>query len=102
MRRALVGLLPPAIHARFSKGYAAPELARNFRATAMSLRDGIDTLHVVRLGYVDKHRLRERLGAFLTGANAKTGNLPQIAVLEQWLAAYVRRTEPAVSLDTAV
>jgi hypothetical protein len=101
MRRALEGLLPPRIHRRFSKGYAAPELARNFRSTATALRDSIETLHVVRHGYIDKQRLHARLSAFLTGADARVGNLWQIAVLEQWLAGQARQAGQ-VALETAV
>ena len=86
MRRALAGLLPPRILRRFSKGYAAPQLARSFRPTAQRLRDSVETLRLVELGYVDKDRLRDRLTHFLSGADAKMGNLWHLAVLEQWLA----------------
>jgi asparagine synthase (glutamine-hydrolysing) len=94
MRRALSGLLPPRILRRFSKGYAAPHQARTFQAIARTLRDSAATLHLVKLGYLDQHRLHERLTAFLSGADARMGNLWHIAVLEQWLA---RAREPSLS-----
>jgi asparagine synthase (glutamine-hydrolysing) len=86
MRRALQGVLPEKIHRRFSKGYAAPYLARSFQETALSMLPGVDDLWVVRLGYVDPGLLRERLSAFLAGSHGKSsGILMQIAMVESWL-----------------
>lgn len=86
MRRALAGILPPAIRSRFSKGYAGPYLMRSFRSTAEDLLNRVDSLAVVHLGLIDAARLRDRLIKFRAGAAIERGNLWEIALIEDWFA----------------
>ncbi|HEY0872891.1 MAG TPA: asparagine synthetase B [Vicinamibacterales bacterium] len=85
MHEAVDILLPEKIRRRFSKGYAAPLLARSSQRFARRYRGNAGALGLVRGGYVDAARLEAMLARLDHGACKALHNLPRIVVLERWL-----------------
>jgi asparagine synthase (glutamine-hydrolysing) len=98
MRRALDGLLPPAITQRMSKGYATPSIVRGMRSTVDRWVRATGTLEVVRRSWIDEARLQTRLERVRTRAEPP-GNLSLIIALEEWLHVRRRETASARSVD---
>jgi asparagine synthase (glutamine-hydrolysing) len=100
MREAMAGVLPPVILQRTSKGYAAPGVLRQFAGQAAALRQRHSSLACVELGIVDAASLKDRLDRVLAGSLRELGNLPQIAVLEDWLSHRLVAPQPAALVAT--
>jgi asparagine synthase (glutamine-hydrolysing) len=90
MRRAFAGFLPDRIVKRFSKGHAQPALLRFVRQSTRDWGHRIQSLEVVKRGYVSAEGLSARLRMGDSGA-APIGNLLAIVQLETWLEARASR-----------
>jgi hypothetical protein len=73
---ALRDILPDAIIARKSKGFAPPAIFRRLRSTVAAALLEVDTLQLVKRGYADPPGLVKLFGAFLTGSRHADGSVP--------------------------
>ncbi|HWF86818.1 MAG TPA: asparagine synthase-related protein [Vicinamibacterales bacterium] len=94
MRRAFAGFMPSRILRRTSKGYYPPSAMRAVRQLAASMSP-VDSLEVVRRGWVNAQRLDVAIRGVMGGAGERGVELRPILQLEQWIASRDRRG-PAV------
>lgn len=98
MKNALGCVLPPRILGRFSKGYVDPFKLRKVRAWSAGAAERLDSLFLVREGYVDRERLRHKLESVHAGSCRALGNIEVVLRLERW-ASSRQRIERADQLN---
>jgi hypothetical protein len=101
MKEALVDILPPRIHRRFSKGYAPPYVMRALRPFATDFSKRLRELEVVQCGFVDPVLLSRRLDTLLNGVLTQIGNLVNICAVELWLEAHANDAIREAARSTA-
>lgn len=94
MRRAFVGLVPPRVLGRQSKGFYPPAALRSLRATAARMLP-VDGLEIVRRGWIDPSALEAAVRT-LIDAGAASHELRRVLRLEEWLASRLRRGPAAI------
>ena len=93
MRRAFLGVVPPRVLKRQSKGYYPPAAFRAARRWAESIAD-VEHLEVVRLGWVDAGKLRRAIHVLMDGGGQTGGEIYSILRLEGWLLSRWRPASP--------
>ncbi|MPY90192.1 MAG: hypothetical protein GEU99_19990 [Luteitalea sp.] len=92
MRRALAGLLPPAILGRFSKGYSSPPRMRQLARVVPSLDADVSACQLVRHGWVDDAQVLRLLRRFKAAQHEALGPMLSLVSVELWLRARGSRT----------
>jgi hypothetical protein len=87
MKKALGCVLPPKILRRFSKGYVDPFKLRKVKGWSPTIAGKLDSLYVVREGYIDREKLQAKLRAVCDGSCRNLGNIETVLRLERWLQA---------------
>ena len=85
MKSAFDGVLPPKIARRFSKGYVDPFKIRKVKAWLPAVAQDLDSLFVVREGYVDRTRLKAKIDSVCGGSCRALGNIEFVLRLERWV-----------------
>lgn len=85
MRRALRGIIPPAVSRRRSKGNYEGMFLRAMRGCAAGFAEAPESMLLVRRGYIESRSAGARLSRLIQGAQCNAGQLRQIILLELWL-----------------
>lgn len=93
MKRAFECVLPPRIARRFSKGYVDPFKMRKVKAWLPAVAGRLDSLFVVREGYIDRARLRQKVDSVNGGSCRALGNVELVLRLERWIDSRISMTK---------
>lgn len=85
MRRALLGIVPPEILLRKSKGYTSRAIVVAFQNVWPELEKVFTSPLTVRMGFLNEARLQENLQAARIGNPLKLLPLIRVLYLESWL-----------------